>query len=967
MTTLEGQCTQSDDHPRRSMRKRKRGRPPKHISEDYETQAPTNVAFFNEESDEEDRGEEWVNDAGNDESLDPTWTEGHPSNMPSSDEEVVVTPPQQPRKNVHRVEKDSGRTLASMSTAIAHHAEGLSSPRHGPKSSLTWHFYRQCPNDRRWVVCTLCRQRLKRGINLMNLSTSSMKRHLLAKHEAQWIAHLKKHGRSRSPPAPSSAAISVSSTQPPGPRASLQREDATAPAVLPTMSTPSHESAQLPIHQSLKRKRKYPPTHPRALVLNGSISKLLAFEMLPLRLVETDSFKKMMAVAAPQYVVPSRHYFSRRSIPALHTHVVEQIRCALRNAINGKVHITTDTWTSNQRKERYISLTAYWVNLVADDPEWEDVPARVLPPRRVAGRFSVQVSSCSYSATSSSRHSETCTTNYRAARGKRQQAVLKLICLANKSHTAEELWTVIKEQIDEWLLPVNLKPGLVMCDNGRSLVAALGVAGLSHIPCMAHVLNLVVQSFLKNYPHVSDLLGKVRSVCARFRHSYPDAAGLAALQRQFGLPVHRLICDVPTSWNSTFRMLERLCEQQQAIVEFHAQQNHSVDQHHFTAKEWASIQDLCAVLSCFEYCTNMVSAEDAIISLTIPVICLLEKTLQAMIDDVVAQEEEEQEEPRPFTSMSGPSSTRCSEGDVLHQQWSGTQVSSQGTGLEEEEEDDDDDEEEEEEDDEEEPFSQQDGSQSSSRASLERGWGDMEDPDITPPTEDSLWPLGSLAHMSQYMLLCLHNDRRVARILTSAKYWVATMLDPRYKDNVPSLLPSLERDNKMCDYKRTLVDALMTAFPADAGGSAESQGRGASRQRSCGIASTTRVSMDVFWRKFLLNPAPPCATVPNIRQQRFHNMVEEYMSTHLHILTDGSAPFNFWASKLDTWPELALYALEVLACPAASVMSKHFFSATGGVITDKRVRLSTDNVGKLTLLKMNRAWIAPDLSLPLDD
>ena len=96
----------------------------------------------------------------------------------------------------------------------------------------------------------------------------------------------------------------------------------------------------------------------------------------------------------------------------------------------------------------------------------------------------------------------------------------------------------------------------------------------------------------------------------------------------------------------------------------------------------------------------------------------------------------------------------------------------------------------------------------------------------------------------------------------------------------------------------------------------------------------------------------------------FRNMVEQYVCTPLHVLTDGSAPFNFWVSKLSTWPELAFYALEVVACPAASVLSERVFSMAGSVITDKCSRLSTANVDKLTFIKMTPAWIPQDLSIP---
>ena len=111
--------------------------------------------------------------------------------------------------------------------------------------------------------------------------------------------------------------------------------------------------------------------------------------------------------------------------------------------------------------------------------------------------------------------------------------------------------------------------------------------------------------------------------------------------------------------------------------------------------------------------------------------------------------------------------------------------------------------------------------------------------------------------MSDYMLQCLRNDSRVAHILTCADYWVATLLDPRYKDNVPTLLPALECDRKMREYKRTLVDTLLRAFPTDTGGQVEAQGEGRGgargRQRSCVTASSSegRVSMAEMWKSFV--------------------------------------------------------------------------------------------------------------------
>ncbi|KAG9466286.1 hypothetical protein GDO78_016867 [Eleutherodactylus coqui] len=184
-------------------------------------------------------------------------------------------------------------------------------------------------------------------------------------------------------------------------------------------------------------------------------------------------------------------------------------------------------------------------------------------PSSVLVSAAVCVSSCTSPAVGVTRRSSTSPAVGVTGRGstvvrKRQQAVLKLLSLGEKRHTAHELLQGLTEQTDCWLSPLSLQPGMVVCDNGRNLVAALQLGSLTHVPCLAHVFNLVVQRFLKSYPRLSDLLGKVRRLIAHFRKSNTDAATLRTLQHRFNLPVHRLLCDVPSRWNSTLHMLARL-------------------------------------------------------------------------------------------------------------------------------------------------------------------------------------------------------------------------------------------------------------------------------------------------------------------------------------------------------------------------------------------------------------------------
>ncbi|KAG8542881.1 hypothetical protein GDO81_025918 [Engystomops pustulosus] len=223
--------------------------------------------------------------------------------------------------------------------------------------------------------------------------------------------------------------------------------------------------------------------------------------------------------------------------------------------------------------------------------------------------------------------------------------------------------------------------------------------------------------------------------------------------------------------------------------------------------------------------------------------------------------------------------------------------------------------------------------------------------------------VGTLAHMADFMLGCLSRDPRVQRIYSSTDYWVFTLLDPRYKQNLPTLIPGEERSVRMHEYQQALVHKLKQYFPSDSasGRVRSSAGQVARESRRAGSLSST--GKGTLYKAFasFMSPQQDTVTCPQSRQSRadlYRKMGREYVADHTIVLNDHTAPYNYWVSKLDMWHELALYALEVLACPAASVLSERVFSAAGGIITDKRTRLSTDSADRLTLIKMNKGWIS---------
>ncbi|CAJ0920324.1 unnamed protein product [Ranitomeya imitator] len=184
-----------------------------------------------------------------------------------------------------------------------------------------------------------------------------------------------------------------------------------------------------------------------------------------------------MDYAVPRYELPSRHFFSRKAIPALHQHVKERIVHALRQSVSTKVHLTTDAWTSRHGQGRYVSITAHWVNVVDAGSTGDSKFGTVLPSPRSRKQLAVAVRTPSSSSSSSCRSESSSTdrsrtttpspaatvahqvSHYGAATGKRQQAVLAMKCLGDNRHTAEVLSEFLQKETQSWLGTVDLEAG----------------------------------------------------------------------------------------------------------------------------------------------------------------------------------------------------------------------------------------------------------------------------------------------------------------------------------------------------------------------------------------------------------------------------------------------------------------------------------------------------------------------------
>lgn len=206
--------------------------------------------------------------------------------------------------------------------------------------------------------------------------------------------------------------------------------------------------------------------------------------------------------------MPSRVYFSNTVVPELYTEVKRYVESEIEKA--PCIALTTDGWTSRPT-ENYNTYTAHFIN---DDWQMKNY---VLETKQM-----------------------------------------------NESHTSQNLATELKHFVAKWGLQRYGMSPCVTTDNASNIVGAVKLAGLMHVRCVAHSINLSTQKGLQ-ITQMNRLLGRVRRIVGFFHRSTTANAVLKTKQTLLEIPKHKLINDVPTRWNSSFDMLERFLEQQTAI------------------------------------------------------------------------------------------------------------------------------------------------------------------------------------------------------------------------------------------------------------------------------------------------------------------------------------------------------------------------------------------------------------------
>ena len=329
----------------------------------------------------------------------------------------------------------------------------------------------------------------------------------------------------------------------------------------PTSST-QRDHKQPTLQSVIEHGMHYDPKSVQAQQFNHAVAYFLAKDMQPYNTVEKPGFKAMVAKLNPRYKIPSRKHFAEQEIPRLYNSVKETNVTPKLKEIE-YFSATTDFWTS-QANHPYLSYTIHFV-----DKEWN----------------------------------------------------LVTFCLETvplfEDHCGENIVEAISDIHANWNLSSD---NLVVTttDNGSNFVAGFHTKGWTRLSCFGHNLDLAVGKGLDN-SQIQKALGRCRSLVECFSRSWKKSRDLQEKQTQLGLKNHKLIGAVSTRWGSTYEMIERILEQQQAIAAVLAEDRkywHKMP----TESEFSTLEAVAAVLKPLSVLTDALSGDEVTASALRPLL-----------------------------------------------------------------------------------------------------------------------------------------------------------------------------------------------------------------------------------------------------------------------------------------------------------------------------------------------------------
>ncbi|XP_042306281.1 uncharacterized protein LOC121921799 [Sceloporus undulatus] len=741
----------------------------------------------------------------------------------------------------------------SLATEVPREESGGQSRR---RTSYVWEHFDGHAQDRLIAVCRLCHAfvRLGKEGGCRRVGTTSMIKHLEHRHP-----HIV-------PPRKEVCRVSI--TPPPNPIVKEVPQTNRAesdPAEKPRVEPPGGKSSapsgqkQLSVPETCPRPEKYALHSAIAARYNRALARYIAQSMLPFSIVEDETFLEFLKELAPRWKVPSRYYLCRIAFPALEKDIKKEILNDLRNAVAGAVHFTSDCWTSNQARS-YLCVTAHWVSTQ------EGVLAK-------------------------------------------RTATLTLT-LFSESHREENIGAKLRNVVAEWLAPLKLEIGCLAADNRSEFLKYIRQKGMSHVPCIVHCINLVVHKALRETSNsrIKKVLELAHIVCSHFRQSCSAIEAVRLLQKKHNLPNHKFILNVPTRWNSTLYMLERLLEQKKAVNEYIQEKAGDLASTlYMQPDQWFIIEDLVDILQIFNECTTVLSSENATLGVVLPALHVMEFSLERNIEEM-------QNRPGMAANQKAIPAVAFA-AQLLESLHNNKHLLGIRTDL-----------------------------KYLAATFLEPRYRNSIRDRLQSTGNNQFWSLQEyIIKKSVHFYKKLHNSTGRAMADHGLPSYAFPSVVPRNPDAV--IQPRKQLQNKgspvgssapchqMAERSRFHDLILATGYAVETDEDAQFDNQMATEQDAYQVA---RQELDAYIRDIF--PARICRPQAN--------------------------PIAYWDEKFTIWPSLARAAIWHICSPPSSVPAKRLFSTTGNIVTKLRTRFAPKHVTRMAFLRANRAWIPQNHIFP---
>ncbi|XP_030760542.1 zinc finger BED domain-containing protein 1-like [Sitophilus oryzae] len=289
---------------------------------------------------------------------------------------------------------------------------------------------------------------------------------------------------------------------------------------------------------------------PEKKKLDEKLLELVTKDYQPFSIVEDEGFRNFTNALNSSYILPSRKTLSNTLLAAKFEEVKMKTSEIMKRVKS--VTITTDCWTS-VNNDGFIAVTAHFI----DD-------------------------------------------NFLA------KSILLEVAECNTRHTSINLANELRKTTSEW--GIEHKILLCLSDNAANIKKAVcDELHWTHLGCVAHTINLIVQGSL-TLDLVKPILTKISDMVSHFKRSSLAKSKLDFYQKQNGKTPKKLIQAVSTRWNSVYYMLERIKELKEEVRTSLAAIGKE-DWPMLTHQEYKYVEEITQILAPLESTTVFMSAE----------------------------------------------------------------------------------------------------------------------------------------------------------------------------------------------------------------------------------------------------------------------------------------------------------------------------------------------------------------------